>query len=695
VPPTAQQILLHHNILAAFSGALFLMCQLFMIETADAAVNDTRYAIVLASAPGENLTWEPSKNHLFDDYSFYVEQTSVNGKPWERLCLGFFSPRKDAVSILGKVKEIYPGAWVKQVATRNILTTIHSPTGPGTAGKGTPTHTRPTGTKRKTVSKNTSTLTEEQLDSLMLRAKTDLKNKKYSGSIRYFNAIVASGESEYSQEALELLGLARQRNGQKAHAVSTYEKYLERYPDSEGSDRVSQRLAGLLTASSSPVEKIRMETDIDDNTTTYGSLSQYYQSNTASVGDAGDITNVSQLITYFDVTSEYRTPDYEHHLQLTSNHVYDFVADENDKDSEFRFYDTYYELTHRKTGSSGRIGRQRLQVGGIFSRFDGLSAGYQFTPDMRLNILAGFPVDVDNKTSINEHKNFYGLTFETGTFFDHWNMNLFYFDQKNDGLTDGNSIGTELRYRDNNTAIFGLIDYDLFYDEINLLQVNANRFFDHGRTAFINAYTRKVPLQTTSNALIGRQEKTIDELKKVMNIEQIYQLAKDRTADNTTLTVGGAQPINKKYQASADITFIRTGETIASGGVAATPDTGTNYYVNTQLVANNLLSNKDTTVLGIRYYDTNTFDTTSFIANTRFPITRNWRINPRLQYDIRTLSDGRSQKIIRALFRTDYRYLSKARFDFELGYDDINDEAAGEILASNNLYFTLGYRWDF
>jgi hypothetical protein len=113
---------------------------------------------------------------------------------------------------------------------------------------------------------------------------------------------------------------------------------------------------------------------------------------------------------------------------------------------------------------------------------------------------------------------------------------------------------------------------------------------------------------------------------------------------------------------TADITFAHVDATVASGGVPATPDTGTDYYFSTQLVGNNLWMKYDTGVLGVRYYDTELSDTISFIANTMFPITRHWRINPRLQFDIRDSNNGDSQQKLRALFRTDYRYLNNVRY---------------------------------
>ncbi|MCK4833264.1 MAG: hypothetical protein KAT12_00765 [Gammaproteobacteria bacterium] len=667
-----------------------MLCQLLIAtnthatNTWAAAASATSYSIVLASAPGKNLKWAPEKSHLFKGRTIYVERTMIKNAPWERLYLGFFDSRKQAASPLKKIQQIYPGAWIQQSPTKNTTVLVR----PGTSD-----------TRIKTaLQTNTSSLTkkqlsDKQLDSLMQRARQDFKNKRYSSAIRYLIALLSAGEHQHSRDALELLGLARQRKGQKSHAVDAYEKYLARYPDGDTSDRVRQRLAGLLTAASTP-DKVRMSTVEDRREfTSYGSLAQFYRSNTTAIDNAGSTTTQQQLTTFLDLTTQQRTTNFDHRYQFTADHNVDFI--DSSDDSEFRFVETYYEISDRKTGTSGRIGRQPLRIGGTLRRFDGLSAGYQFTPEMRLNIVAGLPIDIDNKSSFNKHKTFYGLTYEIGTLFDHWDINLFYFDQQVDGLTDRNSAGTEVRYRDKTKSLFGMIDYDIFYDEVNIFQLNASILLEHGRTAYMNAFLHKTPLLSTSNALIGRQERTIEELKTVLNIEQIYQLARDRTTDSQTVTLGGSQPLSKKYQVTADITFARVGDTIASGGVPATTATDTDYFISTQLVGNSLLRKYDTGVLGLRYYSTTLSDTTSLIVNARFPVTRHWRINPRLQFNIRKSSDGRSQKKLRAIFKTDYRYLNKARFDLELGYDEISEDNNGQSLDINNLFFMLGYRWDF
>jgi tetratricopeptide (TPR) repeat protein len=673
---------------AAFTAALllFLLPGAGVSHAADQP--QTSYVIVLASAPGTGLTWKPKKNSLFKGRTLYVTRTTVKGKPWERLNLGFFNSRHKAVLVMNEVEELYPGAWIREVPDDEVRAAAGRALAAPAAKKSAPA----TGA----TSANKSSLTDEQLSSLMQRAKDEFKKHNYSQSIRFFNAVISAGEHKYSMEALELLGLSRQRKGQNAHAARIYREYLEKYPDSDGAIRVTQRLNGLMTATQEPREKIHMEEDEApaSRTSVIGSFSQFYRKDRTETDDIdGSITTLSQLITFLDLTALYQTARFDQRFQFTADDTYDFLED--GEGNSFRFIETYYDLSSRATGTSGRIGRQALRLGGILRRFDGISAGYQITPGMRLNILGGYPVGIDNKTSINQHRSFYGVTFETGTFLQYWDLNLFYFDQEVDGLDDVSNVGTEIRYNDRTKSLFGMIDYNLDFEDINILQFNANLLFDRGRTAYLNAFMRKTPVLATSNALIGRTEETIEQLKEVLSIEQIYQLALDRTADSATITVGGSQPISEKFQANADITFSKVEGTEASGGVPATPSTGTDYFISAQVVGNNLILRRDTGVLGVRYLDTRASTTWSLIANTRIPISRNWRLNPRLQYDIRDFSDGRDQNKLRALIRTDYRYLNKIRFDFEIGYDNTSDEINGQSLGNNSLFFTVGYRWDF
>jgi len=661
--------------------------------TSRAAVS--KYSIVLASSPAARSNWSIDKHPLFEGRYVYISRIHLQGKDWQRLNIGFYDDRKQASVELNRIRSLYSDAWLHEVSQTEIeqaeKSHLYAPAKTVLAAAGNVPVSQDGEEK-------ISGMTDENLQKIMRDAKSAYKKQDYSKAIRLFSAVISAGDSAHSQEALELLGLSRQRNGQKAHAASIYRQYLQSYPDSEGANRVLQRLNGLMTETTSRKQDVNMAADEEQDDPgvflAYGSISQYYRHDQISIDGVGDSTRQSLLSSYADATAIYRKRDTEHTVQAVVSNNYDFIED-RDTPSTNRIYEMYYQASSRNNGNFLKLGRQKLRVGAALNRFDGLALGYQISPDYHITLLGGAPVEIDNKTSINDHKVFYGLVFDTGTFLRNWNANLFHFHQTVDGINDRTDTGVELFYRDAANLFYGLVDYESQYNVINTININANTQLSQDLSLHMTAYMLQTPLMSTSNALIGQSVTSIEELQKTMNIEQIRQLARDRTSKSQTATVGATKQLNKNYQVNIDITAASNDGTVASGGVAAQPSTGTNTFLSGQLVANSLFTLSDTIVFGFRYYQTNLSDTTTLLLNTRFPITRLWRINPRLQLDHRERSSGGAQDKVRLYLKTDYTASRKARFDFEIGYDDVSDDTNNQDLNSNSLYYMLGYRLDF
>jgi TolA-binding protein len=82
-------------------------------------------------------------------------------------------------------------------------------------------------------------------DLMMAKARQAITFGNNKGAINLLRKIIRAPESEHTQQANELLGLALERDKQIPRAKYEYKKYLKRYPEGEGSDRVKQRLASL------------------------------------------------------------------------------------------------------------------------------------------------------------------------------------------------------------------------------------------------------------------------------------------------------------------------------------------------------------------------------------------------------------------------------------------------------------------
>ena len=95
-----------------------------------------------------------------------------------------------------------------------------------------------------------------------------------------------------------------------------------------------------------------------------------------------------------------------------------------------------------------RLGRQSRSSGGVLGRFDGAFFSYQAASKVKLNLVAGYPVNSAVFKEFVTNKYFYGASVDLGTFFDHWDYNLFFIRQMADGMLDREAVGVETRYFD-------------------------------------------------------------------------------------------------------------------------------------------------------------------------------------------------------------------------------------------------------
>ena len=112
----------------------------------------------------------------------------------------------------------------------------------------------------------------------MEEARQAMAKGDYSRAIALYNKVLQLPPNAYQQDALEFLGLARERKGQLAHAKAEYEKFLGLYPEGSAATRVKQRLAGLLTARKTPKEKLSKTARRKDRSEWdfFGGVSQFF-----------------------------------------------------------------------------------------------------------------------------------------------------------------------------------------------------------------------------------------------------------------------------------------------------------------------------------------------------------------------------------------------------------------------------------
>ena len=371
-----------------------------------------------------------------------------------------------------------------------------------------------------------------KMSELMDEAGGAMIDRNFRRAVQLYTKVLRNPDTVFRQDAQELLGLARHRNGQLAHAKAEYEKYLQLYPEGPGADRVRQRLSGLLTAAARPKDKLRPakipeavgESAWDHQM--FGSLSEFYNYNDTEFQDGTRTVNQSESLTSLDFNTRSRTDRYEIRTQFFG--TYEADLRNNGSSDLTRVNNLFVDLEDRKWGLMGRFGRQSQSSGGVLGRFDGGVISYDILPNFKINGVFGYPVVSSNDSAFDTDKHFYGTSVDLGTFWNSLDLNLFTINQEVDGITDRRSVGGEIRYFDPKRSLFSFVDYDISYGELNIFLINGGWTLPTKTRLTLVLDYRRSPILTTSNALIGQTVTDISGLLNTFTEDEIRQLQVQR-----------------------------------------------------------------------------------------------------------------------------------------------------------------------
>ena len=522
------------------------------------------------------------------------------------------------------------------------------------------------------------------------------KNKQ---AIALFKQIVRAPKNKDSQDALELLGLAYERDEQYSLARVSYRQYLKLYPGTPGADRVQQRLRNLFGQRSSQRLRSASKRGGSGKTLIYGSWSQRIFGGISS-SLTGTGIDQETLISSLTMTMRKRTRNWDTKGVLTADNNYDFLG----TTSKSRVLNAYAESKTKWHNFSVKAGRQGSRGAGVLDRFDGALVGGEIIPKWRLNYVAGIPVDYLGGTT---KRQFTGVSIDAGTFAGRWSASLFKIDATADGFTDRQGIGSEIRYFNKSTTAFGMVDYDTYFHELNVAMLQTNWQAKNNWSYNLLLDWRKAPYLQITNTLLAPVNSvsytSVAALAAAEPTIDLIQLAKDRTALSQTVTFGTTMPNLKelgvksefwrKMQFGMDLSYTSLSDLPATYGQPAIPGSET-ISITGRAIGTQLFFKNEITVLGFSLINNSTYNAISTYLTERNLFKKNWRVDTGLKFYQQYNNNGTSLTRLTPSVRAEYRK-KKATFEFELGHET---SQSVNPLQNENIdrdYITIGYRYDF
>lgn len=655
------------------------------------------YAVNLESQPAD---YNPEALQLARDrlkVPVFISQAVVDGVTWFRLRAGPFEKRADAERLLGRALPDYPRAWLAigdDAATTRATGETLPPVEPIGADPPLPV---------------------ADLAELVRQARAAMNARDYSKAVELLTKLQRQPEFPQRAQMQELLGLARERSGQLAHAKAEFEEYLRRYPTGEAADRVARRLATLRAASTAARTGTGGGSESPRAWSIEGGFGQTYRydstrvDNTVAAGAPGSGTaptsqsqSSNSLYNDVDVLARRRGQRFDMLARTSLTYAKNFAGPSptSANDASTRVSIASVEIDDRVLNAFARLGRQVQNFDGGLGTFDGLFGAWQIRPDIGVNLIAGFPVEQTN-VGLQTARKFWSLAVPYTPVGKHWDASLFYTQWHNDGFTDREAVGTQLRLLLPSASVTTLLDYDIFYQSLNTAAILGTMQLPAQWNLSFDAERRNAPVLTTQNALIGQPFRTLDELAQFygsigLPIDTIYQNARDNTSSSTSYSVTVSRPLGPRYQFASTVSAQRFGATNGVGTtVPAQQATGLQLAYQAQIYGSNIWKEGDFNVLSVLYADTPTAKTYAASLTERFPVGAAWRLGPRLSVVHQQLStDGSNQLSLIPSALLDWlrgRNLVQIEGGYELGKRD-------SLLQSQNTrryYVSASYRIAF
>lgn len=524
-------------------------------------------------------------------------------------------------------------------------------------------------------------------------------------AVQLLTRVLQNPEAPSARDAQELLGVARERAGQRAHARAEYEEYLRRYPSGESADRVRQRLAALLAVETPErpelrqAERRRARSGVNwdasasfsqlyfrDNAT-YTYESQFGPTPTTTTQDQ---VNQDELLTALDMDISMSSGGFRARARASGSYTNDFREGGEDEGAVSA---AYLELGDADDHLVVRAGRQTRSTSGIFGRFDGATASARIGR-VRFGVASGYPVDTPRDLTFDPHRFFVAANLDYQG--EKWDASVYRLRQTSYEFVDRDAVGVELRYVGSAVNMFTLADYDVHYKELNIGLANGTFTLPADTTLNFGLDYRKAPMLATINALVGQTVGSLDELRLTYTDDQIEQLALDRTAQATTYYASIAHEFNDRFSFNVDATVSNLEATPASGGVEATEATGEELYASAQIIGSSLIKEGDLGIIGVRYADTKTSTRYGLDFNTRYPVSSAIRINPRLRLSYReNKNDDGTQLSARPSLRVNAQAGRHVSFEADFGAEWLQNENSMMREESWDYFVTAGYRLDF
>ena len=487
---------------------------------------------------------------------------------------------------------------------------------------------------------------EQKLAQKLKSAKKALREQKYNQAIVIYTNILNEAKNNSQKEALEYLGVARQRNGQDAHAKKAFDQYLKQYPDGEDAVRVRQRLSGLLAGDlkpKKPLAKPRKKTALDSYSSSY--ISQYFYyfgSSDMTFKQRGVVNSLGHQQRLRFLNSEIKMVfDGTNQINLNAESMAD-LRTINDGEADFEFNNLYLRYKQKKQGLYLNLGRSYSSTLGVWGRIDGAQVAYPIWQNTALNIQLGYPVDWTSKQTINTSRPLMAASFSIIGIQDSFDITPYISTEYLDNLVNRQGLGFHASYYQKRNYINSFFEYDTHFNKANMARMQSQFALNKRWIWDADIDVRRLPLLQTQTALTDNKfaATSLAQLQQQQSDAEIMRQAMQKTGMMYRVSNGWSYQLSDDVEFNLDLdwSYVRSHFTDDLSTIVA--DRDFQRELAGQVYLSDLLFRQNALIMSARMIDANNFRSYQIDLRDRYVTRSRWQLTAQTIFYLREADMG-------------------------------------------------------
>jgi hypothetical protein len=310
-----------------------------------------------------------------------------------------------------------------------------------------------------------------------------------------------------------------------------------------------------------------------------------------------------------------------------------------------------------------RFGHQVRSKSHFLNDIDGMMLSYDLGK-IAINGAVGFPSN-NGAQVISAHKQLYGLSADIQQLPDGWNLGGYMVNFKRDNQNDSSTLGTALRFSQENHSFLLKADYDLQYRTLGTFMLSSAWKLLPSSTLSTSVVFHQRNLRTQQLPYLRNSLALIKNWKLGLPTDRIRTLSSDGSPDISALGLSLSHHFSRGIRFNSELAVLNVSNQNDSNILSATPHEHNEYYFNIALSGKGFLLPSEHSKISLRSYLSSQYRHAISMVNTNYAFGSQWNLKPKLQIDYRdNLLENTTYWTAIPAVKLEYRWRKRSKIHF-------------------------------